>query len=191
MNDHQTTGRRLGALRASILLAGLAAGLVAVSAANPPQETVTATSGTRIQGGKASVEELVSEFLAALAARDRDALHRLRFSETEYREVIYPGAVEVGKPPRKVTQQGSDLAWGLLDTKSAYSEQALLSSHGGRKYRVVEMKFAEGEKDYAGYHAYKQLRLIVQSDDGAEVEIRTGSIGEVDGQYKFFSFIRD
>jgi hypothetical protein len=103
----------------------------------------------------------------------------------------YPGSVEVGKPLRKVTPQGGDLAWGLLNGKSQYYEQFLLSSHGGRRYSVVDVRFAEGEKAYAGYRAYKQLRLTVQSDDGQEDEIRTGSIGEVDGQYKFISFIRD
>ena len=191
MNDHNAIDRKLGTVRAVTLLAGLAAGLVAVSAATPPQEKATGTSESKIQGGKSSVQELIDEFLAALAAKDRDALHRLRFSEAEYREVIYPGSVDAGKPFKKVTQQGSDLAWGLLNAKSLYSEESLLSTRGGRHYRVVEVKFEEGEKAYAGYHAFKQLRLTVEGDDGQEDEIRTGSIGEVDGQYKFISFIRD
>jgi len=189
MNDHRTIDTKLGALRAVTLLAGLAAGIVAVSAATKTSETVTAES--IVHGGASSVEELVSEFLTALAEKDRDALQRLRFSEAEYREVVYPGEVDVGKPFRKSTPEGTGLAWGMLNTKSQYYQDFLLSSYGGRRFGVVEMKFAQGEKAYAGFHAFKQLRLTVQSDDGQEAEIRTGSIGEVNGQYKFISFIRD
>jgi len=190
MNDPRTIGTRLGTVRVLALLAGLAASLLAVSAA-PPPEQVGEISKSRVQGGRASVEELVSGFLAALAEKDRDALQRLRFSEAEYREVIYPGEVDVGKPFRKSTKQASDLAWGLLNTKSLYLQEHLLSTLGGRRYGVVDVRFAGGEKAYAGFRAFKQLRLTVQSDDGQEAEIRTGSIGEVDGQYKFISFIRD
>lgn len=191
MNEHRTIGTSLGTVRVLTLLVGLAAGIIAVSAATPPHEKAGEVSSTKVQGGKASVQELVSELLAALAAQDRGALHRLRFNEAEYREVIYPGEVEIGKPFKKVTQQSSDFAWGMLNTKSLYYEVHLLSTLGGRRFSVVDVKFAGGEKAFAGFHAFKQLRLTVQGDDGQEAEIRTGSIGEVDGQYKFISFIRD
>jgi hypothetical protein len=175
----------------AVVLALLVLGRTMSAAATPPQSESAEVSRSKVQGGAASIGELLSKFLAALAAQDRDALQRLRFTEDEYREVILPGSTEVGKPFKQVTPRTSDLAWELLNTKNVYSEQFLLTSFGGHGFTVVSMKFAKGEQAYAGYHAYKQLRLAVQADDGREIEIRTGSIGEVDGQYKFISYIRD
>lgn len=52
------------------------------------------------------------------------------------------------------------------------------------------MTFAKGVTDYATYRAYRQLRLAVTSD-GSPAELATGSIAEVQGRYKFISYIRD
>jgi len=166
-------------------------GVVTGSAATPVDDNPPPMSRPRVEGGKASIDDLIAGLLQALAANDRDALRRLRFSEAEYREIIHPGSAEPGQPFKQVSTRGSDFAWGLLNTKSMYYEQFLLSSFGGRRLTVREVKFAGGEKAYAGYRAHKQLRLALETDDGQELLLRTGSIGEVDGQFKFISFIRD
>ncbi len=56
---------------------------------------------------------------------------------------------------------------------------------------MEEFSFENGDTAYAGYTAHRQLRLKVRSSDGTEHELRTGSIAEVAGTYKFISFIRD
>ena len=78
-----------------------------------------------------SAEQLIDRFLGALAHRDPGALRRLRVTETEYREILMPTSVPEGQPLRRPSKEFADLAWGLIDEKSRYYEQSLLSQYGG------------------------------------------------------------
>lgn len=138
-----------------------------------------------------SVDALVGRLVGALAARDREALARLRVSEREYRTIIVPGHVEPGRPPQRLPDEASRFFWEMLDTRSRYSAEALLAEFGGQRYRLKGVRFARGTRRYAGYTAHRQLRLILEDGGGAERELRTGSIAEVRGRYKFVSFVRD
>lgn len=144
-----------------------------------------------ITGGAGSERELIDELLQALQQKDRDALRRLRVTEAEYENVIVPGHVPPGDRPRSLTPEWRDYAWRNLETRSHYHELRLLEEFGGRTLAVKDVQFEQGEERYGGYTAHKQLRLKVQDGDGTERELRTGSIAEVAGQYKFISFIRD
>lgn len=148
-------------------------------------------SSTTLRGGASSRDELIDRFLQALREKDRDALRRLRLSESEYRDIVLPGHVAVGEPLRKYPEDVSQFAWRLLNTKSFYYEALLLGDFGGHTYEIQGMEYEEGTQSYATYTAYKQLRLQLQRDDGAEVELRTGSVADIAGQFKFVSYIRD
>ena len=139
-----------------------------------------------------SAEQLIDQFLEALARKDPDALHRLRVTETEYREILMPTSVPEGEPLKRPSKELADLAWGLIDQKSSYYEQSLLMQYGGLQLRLKDVSYGKGEKRFAGYTARRQLRLRLEDEtSGAELELGTGSIVEVAGRYKFVSFIRD
>ena len=144
-----------------------------------------------LENAAPSKDTLIDRLLRALEANDPDALHRLAVTESEYRTIFLPGNVPPGKPLKKMRPDAADFAWGLLATKSFYYEKGLLQQFGGKKLTAVSEHYDKGEKEYATYRAYKQLRLAVRTDTGALQEIATGSIVEVDGQWKFMSFIRD
>lgn len=144
-----------------------------------------------LSGGASSVDELLGEFLATLEANDRDALERLRVDETEYRKVIMPGSVEPGQPPQRLSEAADEYFWQSLNGKSVYYRQHILSGYGGRKYRIANVKWLKGIRDYAWYRVYDRLALTVVDEDGVEHVIDTGSVAEVDGRFKFISFIRD
>ena len=55
---------------------------------------------------------------------------------------------------------------------------------------LVETKHT-GTHDYAGFKSYRRLRLQMKDEEGRELEIATGSVGEIDGRFKFISFLRD
>ncbi|HYR96283.1 MAG TPA: hypothetical protein VEM57_06065, partial [Candidatus Binatus sp.] len=76
-------------------------------------------------------------------------------------------------------------------TKSVYSEANILAGFGGHHYRLKHFDFTKGSRQYATYTAYKQVQVTVEDEAGTEKDIRTGSIAEVNGRYKFISFIRD
>ena len=145
-----------------------------------------------LENAEPSAEQLIDQFLGALARKDPDALHRLRVNETEYREILMPTSVPEGQPLRRPSKEFADLAWGLIDQKSRYYEQSLLIQYGGLQLRLKDVSYDKGEQRFAGYTARRQLRLRLEDEStGAELELGTGSIVEIAGGYKFVSFIRD
>jgi hypothetical protein len=145
-----------------------------------------------LESSEPSAEQLIDRFLGALVHKDPDALRRLRVTETEYREILMPTSVPEGQPLRRPSKAFADLAWGLIDEKSRYYEQSLLTQYGGLQLRLKDVSYDKGEQRFAGYTARRQLRLRLTDDStGAEFELATGSIVEVAGTYKFVSYIRD
>ena len=150
-----------------------------------------ATPRFLLENAASSKEDLFRRFLDALEAEDADALHELRVTEAEYKDFILAHSVPEGAPLRNLRPEVRDHAWGTLDTKSLYSERFLMHEHGGRRYaRIKTVEWDKGEGQYEGFRALKQLRLTVEHPDGEDL-IKTGSVVELDGQYKFMSFIRD
>ncbi len=151
---------------------------------------VASVAGT-FEGGARSERELIDDFLKALETKDEHALRRLRVTEAEYRDIIIPGNVDPGQPPRVMAANWTDYAWLNLNDRSTVHEQRLLAEDGGRPLTLESVRFEGGQRQYAGYTAHKQLRLKVRDASGTEREVRTGSIAEVAGKFKFISFIRD
>lgn len=144
-----------------------------------------------LDNGAPSLDELIDRFVEALRDNDREALRRLRLTESEYREIVVPGHVPVGKPLRNWPDRVTKMAWDQLNTKSVYYESFLLSEFGGQEYVVDGVEWERGTERYATYSAYKQLRLMLHKPESDAVELRTGSVAEIDGQFKFVSYIRD
>src|SRR5689334_11794799 len=84
----------------------------------------------RLDGGAASVEDLVDKLLDAIHRNDAQALRALRVTEQEYLRVIVPGTVKPGEPPQKLPDRTVEYFWGELDAKSIYSEENLLEIFG-------------------------------------------------------------
>jgi len=151
--------------------------------------TAAGRPAIRLSNAAPSIDTLVDQFLDALAAKDFNALEQLRVTETEYRTFILPGSVPPGEWPKEYPPTPSVYYWDIMNTKSMYSLRSLLGSYGGQHYRRKAVSFGKGTQDYAWYKAYKKVHVAVEDDQGQESEIDTGSIAEVDGQYKFISFL--
>ena len=184
-------------LASGLAIAVLAAAPVALHYANAkttkPPAKAAATPSVQFSNAAPSTDALIGRFMEALEQKDRPKLQSLRVTENEYLDVIMPGSVEPGRPLKQYDHhdQASQYFWGILDTKSRYLEVSLLDKFGGTPLKIKSVKYQRGVKDYATYRAYKQLRLVVERTDGTEDELETGSIAEVNGQYKFISFIHD
>jgi hypothetical protein len=145
----------------------------------------------RLQHAAPSIDKLIDEFVKAINDRDKVRLRQLRVSQEEYLGVIVPGSIEPGEHRPQYNQEESDYIWGILNGKSVYAEANLIASFGGHHATVTEKEFRKGIKKYADYTAYKQLVLTLKDDKGTEATMRIGSIAEVDGQFKFISYVRD
>jgi hypothetical protein len=160
--------------------AAAAAARVADAGARPP---------IALTGGAPSIDELLDEFLTAVEQRDKDALHRLRLTRAEYTEIIVPGEVPKGQPPRQTFEQVNDVFWGMLDTKSRYTADAIVNDFGGRHYveRTLELTY-RNPREWAWYTGHGEVRLRLRDETGRPYELRTGWIAEVDGRFKFIGF---
>lgn len=171
---------------ALLLLTGFT-GLPAVA----PYAMASPPAGGTLRDGFSSADALIDGLLQALHDQNRDALQRLRLTESEYRKIVLPGHVAVGETLRRYPEETSTYAWTTLNAKSFHYESKLLAEFGGRTYDVTGVEYAEGTQAYATYTAHKQLRLKLRRDDGREMELETGSIAEIGGRFKFVSYIRD
>jgi hypothetical protein len=167
------------AVTRTLLIAGT---LLLMASTQPPP---------RLRDGAPSADALISRFLDALERRDAAALRALRVSEREYLDVILPGSVEKDQPRRRWPEDVSRYFWSEIDSKSLYSEEALLQSWGGKHWTLKGLEYERGTKQYAAYTAHRQLRLTLAGEDGQEVVLATGSIAELGGQFKFLSYKRD
>lgn len=173
-----------------MLAAALAAALGAPAAAGT-KEPVAPRPTYQLADAAPSIDELIDRFLRALAAEDGEALHRLRATEKEYTEYFLPGNVEPGEPFRQWPAEVNRFYWGLLEDKSRAFEGWLMRTFGGRRFKVKSVSYEKGTKEWAGFKAYRQLRLRLEEESGATDSLGTGTIAEVGGQYKFISFISD
>ena len=177
-------------LQRLIRMAVLTAVLMALGGLRVPPVPASASRPALVDASP-TIDDLVARFLDALHARDRAALHALRVNRAEYLGVILPGSVPEGAPLRDWPEETNQYYWSVLHTKSTYYEAYLITGFGGHQYTVDAMAYRKGTQSFATYNAYRQLALMVHDEDGRKLEIRTGSIAEVDGKYKFVSFIRD
>ncbi len=177
----------------SLMFAAIALG-VAVFFASPSvraSDEAKAAPAARLEHGAPSIDKLIDEFIRAINEKDKARLRDLRVSQEEYVGLILPGSVEPGERRPEYNQEERDYLWGMLNGKSVYVEANLLASFGGHHATVTEKEFRKGIKKYADYTAYKQLVLTLKDDKGTEATMRIGSIAEVDGQFKFISYVRD
>ena len=169
-----------------------AASSQAAAASNQPAapELIAAAQSARqsFAGGAPSVDALMDEFITALSNKDLEALTKLRVNKAEYVDLIVPGTVAVGQPPRQVSEQPKEFFWGMLDTKSRYFADALVDRFGGRTYRGHQLTFSHPTKEYAWYRAHGEVRMELQGDDDITYHLLSGWVAEVDGKYKFIGY---
>lgn len=181
---------KMAVMAAVLALTGPAwAGDGDAQASTPPPAQLERPAHFALVDAAPSVDALIDRFLDALQRKDFDALHRLRVTELEYRTFFLPGSVEPGKPARVYNEDYSDYAWRMINTNSTYAGNQIVANYGGHKLKVKERKFLKGEQQYAWYHAFKTLDLVLEDETGRERELTLGSIVDVDGQFKFMGLL--
>lgn len=142
-----------------------------------------------LSGGAPSIEALIDEFLDAVERKDSGAMHRLRVTKDEYLEIIVPGTVGKGESPRRISEQPREFFWALTDRKSQFAADNIVEHFGGLHFTAHTLRFSKGSSAYLWYTTYGQVRLDLRTPENPDVlHLRTGSIAEVDGRYKFLAF---
>ena len=182
-------------LRISILIVVVGLVSTAILGGTTVSGSLVAPKGSRppipLSGGASSLDELLGKFVRALEAGDRQALEALRVGEDEYRKVIMPGSVPPGQPPQKMSAAADQYFWESLNGKSVYTAQNLVSTFGGKRYQVEKVEWLKGIDEYLWFRCYDRLEMTLLDESGERHVLDTGSVAEVDGRFKFISFIRD
>ena len=146
----------------------------------------------RLVGAEPSIDSLIEKFRQALETKDKQLLRQLRVTRKEYLDIIMPGSVDEGQPRATYDETAKNYFWGILNGKSIYIEANLLYDFGGKPLKVRAVEYRHGIKRYRDYTAYKQLMLTLDDGSGNPPEhMKIGSIAEINGQYKFISYVRD
>jgi hypothetical protein len=172
----------------------LALGLLALTAGGSTGESPASNTPSeyRLVDAEPTIDSLLDKFRHALETKDKDLLRQLRVNRKEYLDIIMPGSVDEGQPRATYDKTARDYFWGILNGKSIYVEANLLNDFGGKPLKVTSVEYRRGIKRYRDYSAYKQLMLTIDDGSGNVPEqMKIGSIAEVNGQYKFVSYVRD
>jgi hypothetical protein len=139
---------------------------------------------------RSSVEKLTHEVLELIHKKDVESLEKVALSEDEFKRYIWP-EVPWSRPEMNMP---FSYYWGDHSQKSYWALRRVLEEHGGKKYKLVRVNFAKGERDYKNVKLYGDTRLIVKDENGQEKKLNIfGSILELKGkkQFKLLSYIHD
>lgn len=165
-------------------------GLALLAAGCTTMDRTTSAAASFV--GFPSEEALLDELVAAIAARDKGAMDRLRVSAAEYRDVIIPGTAPVGRTMQgPLSDKKFNFFWSMLDRKSRDYADVILHEFGGRHWRRVRHWYAGDQTQYSGYRALDQVRIAVVDEQGQPATIRCGAVADVRGTYKFIGFQYD
>jgi hypothetical protein len=135
-----------------------------------------------------SPEALSRAVLAAIQARDGDALHALALNKGEFAEDVWP-ELPAARPERNLS---SSFVWGDLNQKSNITLRDTLVAQGGRKYEFVSIRFLGETTAYKSYRVHRESELTVKDAEGNARQLRVfGSVIEKGGRYKVFSYVVD
>jgi hypothetical protein len=130
---------------------------------------------------------LARAVLSAIERDDRVALDQIALNEQEFRDHVWP-ELPASRPERNLP---FSYVWGDLRQKSAASLSKTLSEHGGRRYELIAVDF-DGETDYRTYRVHRDATFRIRQPGGEESSLRVcGSMIEMDGRWKVFSYVVD
>lgn len=139
-----------------------------------------------LTNASSSAEGLARRLLTALALEDELTIKALRISKKEFCDCVWPEL-----PSSRLPNVSCDWAWDQATLNSLSGLSEMMPTHGGQRYELKSLRF-EGADSYPTYRVHKKTRMIVRDGNGSEREIRVcGSMLEMNGQFKLFSFVID
>ncbi|HSF23885.1 MAG TPA: hypothetical protein VLE20_06630 [Blastocatellia bacterium] len=133
-----------------------------------------------------SAEALARRLLTALASKDKQSIEALRISKDEFCHCVWPQL-----PSSRLPNVTCDWAWDQATLNSMSGLSEMMPAHSGKRLELVSLSF-EGTDSYPTYRVHNKTTLMVRESNGSVKEIRVcGSMLEMNGQFKLFSFVID
>lgn len=169
----------------------VSSGPIASSSSGPVASGTGSAAATpaKLEGGKASIEELGKAFIAALADGDREALQRLTPTYRDYATLLYPELVKAGEP--LLGSMGLQWAWDNLGHASTKDLKRLLEELGGKKLTFVSI-VTGAEAPRGRVSIFPNVVVTAADASGKTVEIRgVFAVVARDGVYQVLRYRRN
>jgi hypothetical protein len=164
--------------------------IACVAAVDKPDANVVPqdkNSEHSLSNARSSIDELCKDVLKLIAKNDMKALKALALTEEEFKQYYWP----YSDWSRPEVRMPFEFYWGDLHQKSSWHLRSMLQAYGGEKFEFIRVDFKGETMEFGNAKAHRDSRLIVKNEAGKEVWIEAfGSVFEMNGQYKVFSFIR-
>lgn len=178
---HRPADRRGGALRGASAFCAAIVLAVAAAAGGCARDTAPAWTNSFD-----SAESLAAAVLAAYNAGDEPALARYALSGDELRTSVWPHLAA----SRPEVGMDWDYFWRDHAQRSGSHLKTLLASHAGRGYELAGVSF-EGRTAHGPVIIHREAALDVRSG-GRSTRLRlTGSMAELNGRWKLYSYVVD
>ncbi|MEO8575423.1 MAG: hypothetical protein ABI556_01925 [Gemmatimonadales bacterium] len=152
------------------------------------RRAVGGDSARALTGGATSREQLVRQFIDAVATADTMKLRQMVVTPREFSDLIYPESPNV-RPPYL---QPPGLVWSEIESSGATGLTRLMRRVGGQKLRYLGHDCVGDAERYGLSRIWKGCTVRVQSTDARIVTGRLfGSIVERDHRFKFLSYAND
>jgi len=135
-----------------------------------------------------SPEEFARRFLDALDNNDRDAALALAITREEFDRYVWP-ELPVAEPERNVP---AGFIWNTTNMRGLVRLGSAFASLGGHRMVLEEIRFTGGVEEYETYRIHRNSQLVLTDEEGERKILRLfGSVLELDGQFKIYSFNYD
>lgn len=140
-----------------------------------------------LQNTYPSSSDLAQALIRSLERNDRSRLEQMALDEREFRDHVWP-QLPAARPERNLP---FSYVWGDLRQKSASALSETLAAHRGKRYELLGVDF-KSETSHGTYRVYRDSTLRVRDSGGKELSLEVfGSMIEIDGAWKIFSYVVD
>jgi hypothetical protein len=127
-------------------------------------------------------------FLDAVAANDIDAARTLAVTREEFDRYIYT-ELPASDPARNLS---AGFLWESTALRSEAGLRSAMSGVGGRSFELEGLRYTSGIDDYPTWRLHRGAQLTLRDAGGARYVVRLfGSVLELDGQFKIYSYNTD
>lgn len=142
---------------------------------------------TELSGGAESREALVRRFLHAVEVRDTAALRSLVLARAEFGWLYYPGSAFAREPYYQMPQ----LNWFLNVEDSQKGITRVVTRYGGTDLRSADYHCPNPERVDRQFTFWDRCIVAFEHEGVAKRMRLFGSIVELNGHFKFYSYAND
>jgi len=168
------------------LLLSLGAGCTELPAAPRDHPAGTGSVGPLIlEGAVASLEQLAFETLEGIGANDRDRLERLRLTEYQHNQLVWP-QLPASRPEANYPV---DFAWTNIELRNRRALGRILWDFGGHELALLGVECRAAPERFASFRVLKDCWVSFTLDRReAAPQQFFRYVLDWDGQYKVFRF---